>query len=183
MLAAGLNASALCVAGRLGRADLATVNSERGSPAVTKVLQISTLHVLGAAPMRGSAPAATPTTTETAPPPAPSAHSGTSTATPAPAVRYYGFHEVDTPARPQSDWPLDVDMLDEIGITRLVFEVMVSDRGEVVGCTVLDPSGIDETARRTLEERLQQTPLTPARRGGRNVASVRRIELLVEAPR
>jgi hypothetical protein len=95
-------------------------------------------------------------------------------------VRFYTFHEVDRAAEPDTDWPLDIETLDAIGIARLVFEVMVDDRGSVIACSVLDPSGLPEAARLELEQRLAATPLRPALRGGRFVASQRRIELLVE---
>jgi hypothetical protein len=57
---------------------------------------------------------------------------------------------------------------------------MVDDRGSVIACNVLDPTGLPEAARLDLEQRLAATPLRPALRGDRFVASQRRIELLVE---
>ena len=87
--------------------------------------------------------------------------------------------EVDSPAYPRSDWNLDVDALEAVGISRLVFEVLVNDRGEVVECTVLDPTGLPDDARRGLEQRLRETNLQPAQRAGQLVASMRRIELVV----
>ena len=96
-------------------------------------------------------------------------------------VLFYTFREVDSPAFPESDWNLDVESLDSIGVQRLVFEVLVSDRGQVVGCMVLDPPNLADDVKRQLETRLSETPLLPALRGGRLVASVRRIELLVTA--
>jgi hypothetical protein len=103
-------------------------------------------------------------------------------ATSAPATQptlFYGFQEVDSPAYPTSDWNLDVDALDAIGVTRLVFEVLISDSGDVVGCTVLDPTDLTDDVRRRLEQRLSETTLEPARRAGQLVASMRRIELVV----
>jgi hypothetical protein len=101
------------------------------------------------------------------------------TTAPSQPVLFYAFHEVDNPAYPMSDWNLDVDTLDEIGITRLVFEVLINDRGEVVGCTVLDPTGLPDDVRHRLEQRLSETTLEPAQRAGQRVASMRRIELVV----
>jgi hypothetical protein len=95
-------------------------------------------------------------------------------------VRFYTFQEVDRAAEPDTDWPIDVETLDAIGIARLVFEVLVDDRGTVISCTVLDPSGLPEAARIDLEQRLAATSLRPALRDGRFVASQRRIELLIE---
>ena len=98
-------------------------------------------------------------------------------------VMFYPFREVDDAAYPESDWNLDVDLLDQLGLRRLVFEVMVSDRGEVVGCTVLEPTDLTDEIKRSLEKRLSQTTLLPALRAGQLVASVRRIELVVaDAP-
>ena len=98
-------------------------------------------------------------------------------------VMFYPFREVDNAAYPESDWNLDVDMLDQLGLRRLVFEVMVSDRGVVVGCTVLEPTDLSDEVKRKLEARLSETTLLPAQRAGQLVASVRRIELVVaDAP-
>lgn len=94
-------------------------------------------------------------------------------------VLFYPFSEVDRPAYPESDWNLNIDLLDQIGVQRLVFEVLVNDRGEVVGCAVLEPSSLADEVKRDLETRLSETPLLPAVRAGQLVASVRRIELLV----
>ena len=94
-------------------------------------------------------------------------------------VLFYTFREVDSPAFPPDDWNLDVESLDKIGVQRLVFEVLVSDRGNVVGCTVLEPSDLSDDMKRSLEKRLSETPLLPASRAGQLVASVRHIELTV----
>ena len=98
-------------------------------------------------------------------------------------VRFYTFSEVDRAAAPESDWNLDVEALDAIGVRRLVFEVLVSDRGDIVECTVLDPVGLDGEVKRDLEQRLSATQLQPALRAGRLVASVRRIELFLVSER
>lgn len=98
---------------------------------------------------------------------------------PAPQVMFYTFREVDDPAFPETDWNLDVDTLDQIGVQRLVFEVLITDRGEVVGCTVFEPSNLADDVKRGLEKRLSETSVLPALRAGQLVASVRRIELLV----
>ena len=94
-------------------------------------------------------------------------------------IVFYTYREVDSPAFPESDWNLDVGVLDEIGVQRLVFEVLVSDHGQVVGCTVLQPADLADDVKRGIEKRLSETALLPALRAGRLVASVRRIELLV----
>lgn len=98
---------------------------------------------------------------------------------PPPPVLFYPFREVDSPAFPSTDWNLDVDTLDQFGVQRLVFEVLVNDRGEVVGCSVLQPSNLADDVRHDLERRLSETSLLPALRAGQLVASVRRIELVV----
>jgi len=96
-------------------------------------------------------------------------------------VVFYTFREVDKPAFPESDWNLDVESLDAIGVQRLAFEVLISDRGEVVGCTVLAPTDLTDDVKRGLEQRLSATRLLPAERKGQLVASVRRIDLAVAA--
>lgn len=104
---------------------------------------------------------------------------GTAADEPPQPVLFYPFREVDSPAFPSTDWNLDVDTLDQFGVQRLVFEVLVNDSGEVVGCTVLQPSDLADDVKRDLEKRLSETPLLPALRAGQLVASVRRIELVV----
>jgi hypothetical protein len=96
-------------------------------------------------------------------------------------VVFYTYHEVDNPAFPASDWNLDVDSLDKIGVTRLTFEVLVSADGDVLGCTVLTPDSLDPVVRRDLEDRISKTRMLPAIRAGQLVASMRRIELVVAA--
>ena len=93
------------------------------------------------------------------------------------ASPYYGFDEVDTPALPDTDWNLDPSLLDALGVSRMVFEVFISETGAVVDCHVIEPDALDPDARQTLETRLRQTTLQPALRGGRSVASLRKIEL------
>jgi len=95
------------------------------------------------------------------------------------AARFYRTGEVDRPAFPDSDWNLDTAVLDAAGLERMVFEVYINDRGEVVRCKILEPFDLAEPLRLTLEGRLRQTRLSPATRAGVAVASVRRIQLSV----
>ena len=97
-------------------------------------------------------------------------------------VRFYRSSEVDRPAEPDSDWNLDTAVLDAAGVERLVFEVFIGRNGEVVACTILEPAALDSQARQTIEDRLRQTALQPAVRGGAAVASVRRIEVSATPP-
>lgn len=94
-------------------------------------------------------------------------------------VVFYSFREVDNAAFPESDWSLDVASLDAIGVERLVFEVLVSNRGEIVGSSVLAPADLPMEVQRDLEKRISATTMLPASRAGQLVASVRRIELIV----
>jgi hypothetical protein len=116
-----------------------------------------------------------PAVAEAVDPPTPS--TGTSI-----AFRFFASGEVDRPAEPDSDWNLDTAVLDAAGIERLVFDVFVSDTGGGVGCTILEPAEIAPATRTLLEDRLRQTVLQPALRGGMPVASVRRIEVTVLPP-
>jgi hypothetical protein len=136
-----------------------------------------------AAPPPIDAPVVTPRLPRPAPlsPPTARTAAATEATEPAQPVLFYTYREVDTPAFPESDWNLDVGILDEIGVQRLVFEVLVSDHGQVVGCTVLQPADLADDVKRSLEKRLSETSLLPALRAGQLVASVRRIELLVAA--
>ena len=131
-----------------------------------------------AEPNRAVAEAALPPplTVAASPKAPPAARDGGST------VRFYRSSEVDRPAEPDSDWNLDTAVLDAAGVERLVFEMFIGHNGEVIGCTILEPASLDTQARQTIEERLRQTTLKPAIRGGTAVASVRRIEVSAAPP-
>jgi len=96
-------------------------------------------------------------------------------------IRFYRFTEVDRPADPQTDWAIEPETLDKLGLQRLAFEVLIDDRGEIVGCTILDPPALAEDIRNDLEDKLRATPMNPALRAEQRVASVRRIELFLAA--
>jgi hypothetical protein len=141
---------------------------------------------LVSAPSRSTAPprsleAAPGDTASNAPTPKPtnlpSASTTASSTLPPQQIVFYAFHEVDNPAFPESDWNLDAETLDAIGAQRLAFEVLISARGEVVGCTVLSPADLADDVKRDLERRISATRLLPAEREGQPVASTRRIEL------
>lgn len=94
-------------------------------------------------------------------------------------IRFYRFTEVDRPADPQTDWAIEPEALDKLGLQRLAFEVLIDDRGEIVGCTILDPPALADDIRDDLESKLRATSMNPALRAGQRVASVRRIELFL----
>ena len=96
-------------------------------------------------------------------------------------IRFYRFTEVDRPADPETDWAIEPEALDKLGLQRLAFEVLISDSGEIIGCTILDPIELASDVRDELESRLRTTPMHPAVRAGQLVASVRRIELYLTA--
>ena len=159
----------------------ATKESPHGAPMVLLTMPdesaVPTTTTAVDAPARATAvlrrPSPSPLTARTAPASEPEA--------PPKQVLFYTYREVDSPAFPESDWNLDVGVLDEIGVQRLVFEVLVSDHGQVVGSTVLEPTDLADDVKRGLEKRLSETALLPALRAGQLVASVRLIELLVAA--
>ena len=139
--------------------------------ATTRTLNRDTAHAATSPPSTQRQKPATLPTARTTPSP--------TVEEPAQQVLFYTIREVDDPAFPETDWNLDVDTLDQIGIQRLVFEVLINDRGEIVGCTILEPSNLADDVKRDLEKRLSETNVLPALRAGQLVASVRRIELLV----
>ena len=139
--------------------------------ATTRAASRDTAHAVTSPPSAQRQKPASPPTARTTPSPP--------VEEPAQQVMFYTFREVDDPAFPETNWNLDVDTLDQIGVQRLVFEVLISDRGEVVGCTVFEPSNLANDVKRDLEKRLSETGVLPALRAGQLVASVRRIELLV----
>ena len=140
---------------------------------------VSAARTLNAVPSDATSNAPTPT--KPAKLPAASTTPASLPSLPPQPVVFYTFHEVDNPAFPESDWNLDVESLDAIGVQRLAFEVLISDSGDVVGCTVLAPADLTDDVKHGLEQRLSATRLLPAERGGQLVASVRRIELAVAA--
>lgn len=99
---------------------------------------------------------------------------------PSALIRFYRFSEVDTAAEPESgDWNLKPEALEKLGLQRLVFEILINDRGQVIDCTILDPPALAEVVRHELEGQLGATPMRPATRAGIRVASLRRIEMLL----
>ena len=96
-------------------------------------------------------------------------------------VRFYRLSEVDSPAEPEADWALDLDELDALGLDRVAFEVLVSDRGVIVSCVLLDGVGLPPDVRAGLEQRLRSTDMRPATLGGTRVASIRHVELYVDS--
>jgi hypothetical protein len=96
-------------------------------------------------------------------------------------VRFYRLSEVDSPAEPEGDWALDLDALDALGLDRVAFEVLVSDRGVIVSCVLLDGVGLPPDVRAGLEQRLRSTDMRPATLGGTRVASIRHVELYVDS--
>lgn len=95
-------------------------------------------------------------------------------------LRFFRLGEVDEPAEPASDWNLDVATLDQLGIDHVIFEVLVSDRGEIINCALALPLDLRPEVRLGLEKRLRQTEMRPAIKEGTRVASYRRIELYVD---
>ena len=99
-------------------------------------------------------------------PPQTRAKTGREMTSPAP-IRFYRFTEVDTSAEPESgDWNIEPEALAKLGLQRMVFEILISDRGQVLGCTILDPPALAETIRRELEGQLSATRMRPAIRAG-----------------
>lgn len=130
-------------------------------------------------------PTQSPTAAKPSAPPAPPVARASLAAVSGPAsqpVVFYSFGEVDKAAFPESDWNLDVEALDALGLDRIAFEVLINEQGDIVGCTVLSPTDMPEDARRGLEQRLTATRAIPAQRAGIDVPSVRRIELVVAPP-
>lgn len=197
VLAALLNAGALAFVTRLETTAAVAPNSPK-SIGGRLAVQLLPMRPAAVAPPERTVPAAgpvaAPTPAAALPQPAPAP---TPTATPPPAfvdmpspnlptveapgpVRFYTYDEVESPAAPTADWALDAAALDNIGVTRLVFEILVNERGDVLMCSVLEPAELAAETRQNLEQRLAETVLQPAIRAGRLVASMRRIELTVE---
>jgi hypothetical protein len=95
------------------------------------------------------------------------------------AIRFYRSAEVEQRAEPESDWNLDIALLDVMGIDTLVFDVFTDRSGRVVDCTIVLPDTLLAEARATIEQRLRDTIVKPAMRAGTAVATVQRIEITV----
>ena len=95
-------------------------------------------------------------------------------------LRFFRLGEVDEPAEPASDWNVDVATFDQLGIDHVIFEVLVSDRGEIINCALALPLDLRPEVRLGLEKRLRETEMRPAVKEGTRVASYRRIELYVD---
>ena len=95
-------------------------------------------------------------------------------------TRYFEISEVDREAQPVPDWAIDAPGLYSVGLRRAVMQVLVSDAGQAVRCVVeaAEPPSLLGLVKETLERQVCSTPLDPAVKDGRAVASVRRIELL-----
>ena len=86
---------------------------------------------------------------------------------------------VDTPAMPKTDWQIDLQSLDRLGASRIVFEILVDEHGQVLRCRLEEPVDAPSDLAASLQSALQLTPMVPAVRRGSPVASLRRIELLL----
>jgi hypothetical protein len=96
------------------------------------------------------------------------------------ALRFFRLGEIDEPAEPAAEWSLDLAALDELGLDRIAFELLIDDRGAIITCSVAAPLDLPVDVRHALEQRLQETQMRPAVRDGVRVASYRRIELYAE---
>ena len=93
--------------------------------------------------------------------------------------RYFDVAEVDEPASPQPDWQLDIEQLVASGVRSLNFEVFVTEGGVAERCSILQMNPPNALPSPAVAARLCSTRLTPAKRQGLPVASVRRIELML----
>ena len=93
------------------------------------------------------------------------------------ARRYFDVTEVDTPAMPLSDWEIDAESLLARGVSKLSFEILISEDGEGERCRILTLESFSSIASDSLAARLCSTRLSPALKAGIAVPSVRRIEL------
>ncbi len=96
-------------------------------------------------------------------------------------LRFFRLGELDDPAQPATEWSLDLAALDELGLDRVAFELLIDDRGEIITCSLATPLELGAEVRQALERRLQETQMRPAVRDGVRVASYRRIELYADA--
>ena len=180
-MALTLNVSAISVFVRAAAHSSPHVTAEAPSRITTRLVaaaeHATPARVPDSAPATATPATAPPVAVRTHDDVTAAAHQDPPAADAATTSPYYEFGEVDTPALPDTDWNLDPDLLDALGVSRMVFEVFISETGEVVDCHVIEPEALDPDARQTLEARLRQTTLQPALRGGRSVASLRKIEL------
>jgi len=158
-----------------------TVRPERRNLATLIVMPVRTTFAANVLIGGAQSPAtALPNVVATAPRASATRHKVTASITAADPIRFYRLSEVDEPAEPAAEWAIDLQSLDALGLGHLAFEVLVSDRGAVVSCAVLNAPGLNDEVRASLESRLMSTNMKPAVRAGLRVASVRHVELYVE---
>lgn len=93
-------------------------------------------------------------------------------------IRFYTMDEVDQPAYPKLDWELPLDKLVAVGLRRLVIQIKILDSGEIFDLDIMSitPSSLGDQDKRNIMKWLMQTPITPAIKGAKHVASQRTIE-------
>jgi hypothetical protein len=91
--------------------------------------------------------------------------------------------EVDESARPQTEWRLEAEDLEALGIQRLEFEVWVDAQAQItaVRVTHIEPPSAASLGP-LLERRLQATPMHPALRDGKPVGQRLFVELGLSDP-
>ncbi len=99
------------------------------------------------------------------------------------SARYFNIGEVDTPAVPRPDWEVDVALLMGLGVRSFSVDVLINEMGTAEQCAVtrIDPDQSNEL-RHAVAAKFCETVLSPAKRRGVAVRSIRHIELLLAPP-
>ena len=99
------------------------------------------------------------------------------------SARYFNIGEVDTPAVPRPDWEVDVALLMGLGVRSFSVDVLINEMGTAEQCAVtrIEPDQSNEL-RHAVAAKFCETVLSPAKRRGVAVRSIRHIELLLAPP-
>jgi hypothetical protein len=99
------------------------------------------------------------------------------------SARYFNIGEVDTPAVPRPDWEVDVALLMGLGVRSFSIDVLINETGTAEQCAVtrIEPDQSNEL-RHAVAAKFCETVLSPAKRRGVAVRSIRHIELLLAPP-
>ena len=96
-------------------------------------------------------------------------------------TRFYAIAEVDQPALPVLNWQLPSQALASIQLRHLIVQVWIAENGDILNVALLSSRPqIPREQMQNIERSLMQTQMTPAIKDGRQVASLRTLEMALE---
>lgn len=96
-------------------------------------------------------------------------------------TRFYAIEEVDQPALPVLNWQFPSQTPVFIQLRHLIVQVWIAENGDILNVALLSSHPqIPREQKQDIEWSLMQTPMTPATKNGRQVASQRTLEMALE---